>query len=88
MSHRDTCPDPRDAEREGRRAQERGLYRNPYDGRGGSDESCEEAAQAWRTGLRRAEAREEEQREEEAARQHDEMRRAELEADDYEEGVP
>ena len=87
MSHRDDCPSQWDAEREGERAQEYGRSRssNPHESIW-HDEGCPEAAEAWRSGYRRAEMREEEQREEEAAQQRAERRRAELEADedDYE----
>ena len=84
MSHRDTCPDQEDAEREGRRAFERGRTRrsNPYEGGYNDDENCPEAADAWRSGFRRAEIRAEEEREEQAARERADRQRAELEAED------
>jgi len=84
MSHRDTCPSRWDAEREGERAQEYGYgrWRNPYDDHFHPDRECDEAAEAWRSGYRRAEMREEEQREEDAARHRAEMRRAELQAEE------
>jgi len=84
MSHRSTCPDRWDAEREGERAQEFGYgrWRNPYDDHYGHEHECEEAAEAWLSGYRRAEIREEERREEEAAQRRAEMRRAELQAEE------
>jgi hypothetical protein len=83
MSHRDDCPSRWEAERQGERAQEWGRSRssNPHESLW-PDEGCPEAAEAWRSGYRRAEMREEEQREEEAARHRAEMHRAELEATD------
>lgn len=53
MSHRDSCPDRYDAEREGKRAFERGSssFRNPYDD---PFNGCEEASRAWDDGFRRA----------------------------------
>lgn len=80
MSHTDRCPDRWTAEREGERAQEygRGRYANPYDDPF-SREHCDEASEAWRSGYRRAEIREEEQREEEAAHHRAAIRRAEAE---------
>ena len=83
MSHRDDCPSRWEAERQGERAQEWGRSRssNPHESLW-PDEGCPEAAEAWRSGYRRAEMRDEEQREEEAARHRAEMRRAELEAED------
>lgn len=79
MSHRSDCPSRWDAEREGERAYEWGRSRssNPHESIWGRDEGCEEAADAWRSGYRRAEMREEEEREEEAARQRAAARRAE-----------
>lgn len=70
MSHRDTCPDPWEARREGERAQENGYgrWRNPYDDQWHPECECREAADEWRRGYRSAEIREEEAREEEAAR--------------------
>ncbi len=84
MSHRWDCPDRWEAEREGARAQEWGRSRssNPHEDPYHRDEGCPEAAEAWRSGYRRAEIREEEQREEEAARHRAEMRRAELQAEE------
>ena len=69
MSHRWDCPDRWEAERQGERAQEWGRSRssNPHESIW-QGEGCPEAAEAWRSGYRRAEMREEEQREEEAAR--------------------
>lgn len=68
MSHRHDCPSRLEAEREGERAQEWGCSRssNPHESIW-QDEGCPEAADAWRSGYRRAEMREDEQREEEAA---------------------
>lgn len=85
MSHRWDCPTRWEAEREGERAQEYGRSRssNPHESMWG-DEGCPEAAEAWRSGYRRAEMREEEQREEEAARHRAEARRAyELDEEAY-----
>jgi hypothetical protein len=66
MSHRDTCPDPRDARREGERAHDNGYgsFRNPYGGYG--EERCEEAEHEWRSGWYAAERREQERAEEAA----------------------
>lgn len=82
MSHRWDCPDRWEAERRGARDQEWGRSRssNPYEDYFHPERGCEEAAEAWRSGYRRAEIREEEQREEDAARQRAAMRRAEAEA--------
>lgn len=82
MSHRDTCPDPRDAHREGERAQERGYgsFRNPYDGYG--EDRCDEAAREWRSGWYAAERREEEQREQEAAKRRLQAHREEARAEE------
>ena len=85
MSHRENCPSRWEAEREGERAQEWGRSRssNPHESLW-RDEGCPEAAEAWRSGYRRAEMREEEQREEEAARHRAEVRRAyELDEEAY-----
>lgn len=85
MSHRDDCPSRWDAEREGRRAFEWGRSRssNPHESIW-HDEGCPEAADAWRSGYRRAEMCAEEEREEEAARQRAAARRAyELEEESY-----
>ena|SRR3990167_6007344 len=83
MSHRDDCPSRWEAERQGERAQEWGRSRssNPHESLW-PDEGCPEAADAWRSGYRRAEMREEEQREEDAARHRAAMRQRELEAED------
>jgi hypothetical protein len=82
MSHRNTCPDPYDARREGERAHDygRGIYSNPYDAPFG-DRGCDEAAEAWRRGYRDAEYR----REEEDAEQRAAERRhqADLEEQRY-----
>lgn len=77
MSHRDNCPDRWEAEREGRRAFEFGRSRssNPHESIW-QDEGCPEAADAWRSGYRRAEMRAEDEQAEEAARQRYEMERA------------
>lgn len=81
MSHTDRCPDRWTAQREGERAQEQGYgrFRNPYEDIF-SRERCDEAAQEWSAGYRRAEMREEEQREEEASRRRAAHRR--IEADE------
>lgn len=83
MSHRDSCPDRWTAQREGERAQKNGYgrWRNPYDDPY-SLTHCEEAADEWSRGYRRAEIREEEQREEDAARHRAEMRRVEQQAEE------
>jgi len=86
MSHRDDCPTRWEAERKGERDFEWGRSRssNPYETISYRDEGCPEAADAWRSGYRRAEFRAEEQREEEAARRRAEVRRAyELEEEAY-----
>lgn len=77
MSHRDDCPDRYEAEREGRRAFANGRSRssNPHESIW-FEEGCREAADAWRTGYRRAEMRAEDEREEETARQRAVVRRA------------
>lgn len=73
MSHRDSCPPPYEARREGERAQERGRgrYNNPY------RDDCEEAAHEWERGHRAAERREEERREEQEQHDREERHRAE-----------
>ena len=83
MSHRWDCPDRWEAERQGERAFEWGRSRlsNPHESLW-PDEGCEDAADAWRSGYRRAEIREEERREEDAARYRAEMRRAEMQAEE------
>ena len=83
MSHRDDCPSRWEAERQGERAQEWGRSRssNPHESLW-MNEGCPEAAEAWGSGYRRAEMREEEQREENAARHRARMRRDELAAED------
>lgn len=84
MSHRWDCPTDYEAEREGRRAAERGMsrYSNPY-----MDHSwtpCEEAQENWmrgyRAGERARELREEEEREEQRAI---ERRRQAIEEESY-----
>lgn len=83
MSHRRDCPDRWEAERQGERAFEWGRSRssNPHESMW-PGEGCDEAADAWRSGYRRAGIREEEQREEDAARHRAAMRRAELQAEE------
>lgn len=84
MSHRWDCPDRYEAERRGERDFEwgRSLSNNPYKDVFHPDRGCEEAADSWRSGYRRAEMREEERREEEAARQRAAYRRAEADAEE------
>jgi len=74
MSHRWDCPTDYEAEREGRRAAERGMgrYSNPYSESGWTP--CGEAEAHWQSGYRtgeraRREEREEEERMEERAMQ-------------------
>jgi hypothetical protein len=84
MSHRWDCPLDYEAEREGRRAGERGLssrYSNPYSESGW--QPCEEAQENWdrgfRAGERVRELREEEEREERAT----ERRRQDAAEEEY-----
>lgn len=74
MSHRETCPDPDDARREGERAQEHGVsrLRNPYSSPYGFEPQCEEAADAWHSGYRHAERQQEERQAEEYERERHE----------------
>lgn len=84
MSHRDTCPSRWEAERQGERDYEWGRSRssNPHEDRYHSEEGCPVAAEAWRSGYRHAEIREEEHREEAAAQRRAEMQRAERQAEE------
>ena len=64
MSHTWDCPEPWQAEREGRRAGERGYpgrWNNPY------KDTCEEAAEQWERGHRSGEYDREQREEEERA---------------------
>lgn len=87
MSHRDDCPDPYQARREGDRHAGYGdwstRYSNPYSGYDG----CPEAARAWERGFdaRKEEMAEEHRREQHAehARQHRAQEAAEEERQYY-----
>lgn len=88
MSHRDDCPDPYQARREGDRVAGYGdwtsRYSNPYSGYDG----CPEAARAWESGYesRKEEMAEEQRREQQAehARQQRAQEAAEEERHYYE----
>lgn len=84
MSHRWDCPTDYEAEREGRRAAERGYsrYSNPYSDFG--FQPCHEAEEHWQRGYRAGEReREEREAEERYQRQMDERRRQEAEEARY-----
>jgi hypothetical protein len=81
MSHRDSCPDPNIARREGRRAFEGGRSRwgNPY--KDGGDQPCEEAEREWSAGHRAAERDQDEARQRADYERQEDERRAQQQAE-------
>jgi hypothetical protein len=79
MTHREDCPTPYEARREGERAFEngRGSYSNPYRDDYARD-TCPDAEREWSYGFRDAERRRDEEREQES-READCARRAQEE---------